>query len=239
MLSSSIPGPGYINSALQIPQTRLQATSPFWEILLQTQQLWSCPTAVPQKVWLTNQKDHQICLASVGKWSAKDVADLVFRYRLKRLWLPTVTVLPSKATKETLESPVIHSSTLRPAFEEDSQRQWASQNLSVPWVHPTSLMMGPLPWRNQLTGICRTGIQTNYTHVMSQSPSLIPQPRTSCPGCGTGACQRWRTPGKNDRDPSGWNGKRWPESSGCSTKVTICIYIICMFWVLPQHCNSG
>lgn len=229
MLSSSIPGPGYINSALQIPQTRLQATSPFWEILLQTQQLWSCPTAVPQKVWLANQKDHQICLASVGKWSAKDVAHLVFRYRLKRLWLPTVTVLPSKATKETLESPIIHSSTLRPAFEEDSQRQWASQNL----------LMGPLPWRNQLTGICRTGIQTNYTHVMSQSPSLIPQPRTSCPGCGTGACQRWRTPGKNDRDPSGWNGKRWPESSGCSTKVTICIYIICMFWVLPQPCNSG
>lgn len=29
---SSIPGPGYINSALQIPQTRLQATSPVWDL---------------------------------------------------------------------------------------------------------------------------------------------------------------------------------------------------------------
>ena len=109
----------------------------FEGILLQTQQLWSCPTAVPQKVRLANQKDHQICLASVGKWSAKDVADLIFRYRLKRLWLPTVTVLPSKATKETLESPIIHSSTLRPAFEEDSQRQicwWDLYPEEINWL---------------------------------------------------------------------------------------------------------
>ncbi len=148
MLSSSIPRPGCINSDLQIPQTCLQATSPersCYELLKTVAKLPNCQVCLKK---FDSQINQIIIFASepaIEKKHAKNLPTFSgFPTSVESLWydsswLPTVTVLPSKATKETLESPFIHSSTLRPAFEEDSQRRQGNiclcHSMTMPWVH--------------------------------------------------------------------------------------------------------